>query len=234
MHVLNRSVDRLNNNYILSNSKSSNLISSQNFDNKLLTSNSLNSNIRKKGLFSNNYADNVNISFNNRNLPNDTSYTDLVEEKKRNHKYLLSKNNNSSVFSNDKFYSSFNSTNFENKRTNLKSGGNDFLTRSLSEAHKGHILGNNSLLNSKTEEGYISYFKEMIELESELEAAKKDLIRKPDFNIQDAFLIFELSQRGSITQLDIKYGMNALDIFPSEEDICLLIQKYDTTGEGLL
>lgn len=84
------------------------------------------------------------------------------------------------------------------------------------------------------EENFIAYVKELLELENQIEKAKCDVIIKSDFNTEDAFGIFEIDRRGYITDLDVKYGLNSLDIFPTHEEIALLIKRYDSRGEGIL
>lgn len=109
--------------------------------------------------------------------------------------------------------------------------------KSASQAKRGSYLEKiegNSLLFNSLDKSLVDYFKEMIDLENEIEAAKQDLIHKGDFNFDDAFFIFELSGRGYISQTDIKYGLNSLGIYPSEEEIYLLVKRYDSTGEEML
>lgn len=84
------------------------------------------------------------------------------------------------------------------------------------------------------EENFISYIRELLDLEAQLEKAKCDNIIKSDFNGEDAYSIFEVDRRGYITDLDIKYGLNSLDIFPTQEEIALLIKRFDSRGEGIL
>jgi hypothetical protein len=95
-------------------------------------------------------------------------------------------------------------------------------------------LSANSNYLSYEEENFISYYKELLDLESQLEKAKCDNIIKSDFNTEDAFGIFEIDRRGYVTDLDLKYGLNSLDIYPTQEEIALLIKRYDTRGEGIL
>jgi Ca2+-binding EF-hand superfamily protein len=84
------------------------------------------------------------------------------------------------------------------------------------------------------EENFVSYLKELLDIENQIEKAKCDMIIKSDFNTEDAFGIFEIDRRSYITDLDIKYGLNSLDIFPIHEEIALLIKRYDMRGEGIL
>ncbi len=84
------------------------------------------------------------------------------------------------------------------------------------------------------EENFVAYLNELLDLENQIEKAKCDMIIKSDFNTEDAFGIFEIDRRGYITDLDVKYGLNSLDIFPVHEEIAMLIKRYDSRGEGIL
>lgn len=104
----------------------------------------------------------------------------------------------------------------------------------------GRSLRNSEMVSSANqfvtyeEENFQSYLRELIDLENEIENAKCDLVTKADFNIEDAFRIFELSGRGYLGLLEIKYGLNFLDIYPSEEEIYLLVKRYNLGREGFL
>lgn len=110
------------------------------------------------------------------------------------------------------------------------SGTNNFGTNSFSGSNG---FGSTNYVSFE-EENFISYLRELLDLENQLEKAKCDNIIKSDFNAEDAYSIFEVDRRGYITDLDIKYGLNSLDIFPTQEEIALLIKRYDNRGEGIL
>jgi Ca2+-binding EF-hand superfamily protein len=84
------------------------------------------------------------------------------------------------------------------------------------------------------EENFISFLRELLEIENDIEKTKIDITFKSDFNIEDAFRNFELDRRGYITEADIQYGLNALDIFASKDEIALLMKRYDFSGEGVI
>jgi Ca2+-binding EF-hand superfamily protein len=84
------------------------------------------------------------------------------------------------------------------------------------------------------EENFLSFLREIIASENDYERNRCDLILRSDFNVEDAFRIFELDGRGYLTDLDIKYGLNALDIFPTSEEITLFIKRFDLRNEGVL
>jgi Ca2+-binding EF-hand superfamily protein len=96
-----------------------------------------------------------------------------------------------------------------------------------------NLCGTNTY-TSFEEENFISYLRELLDLENQLEKAKCDTIIKSDFNGEDAFGIFEIERRGYVTDLDLKYGFNSLGIYPTQDEIALLIKRYDNRGEGIL
>ena len=98
----------------------------------------------------------------------------------------------------------------------------------------GNNFGVSNSFVSYEEENFINYLKELLDLEGQLEKAKCDNIIKSDFNGEDAFGIFEVDRRGYVTDLDLKYGLNSLGIFPTQEEIALLIKRFDSRGEGIL
>ncbi len=108
------------------------------------------------------------------------------------------------------------------------------LNASSSSGFKSSRLVSGSNYVTFEEENFISYVKELLDLENQIEKAKCDLIIKSDFNAEDAFGIFEIDRRGYITDLDFKYGLNSLDIYPNHKEIALLIKRYDSRGEGIL
>ncbi len=123
------------------------------------------------------------------------------------------------------------------KSTNFNSTGNTFNNLTNLNKLSGGLAKEdfyNSNMISYEEENFNSYLNQLIQYENEIESTKFNLIIKADFNVEDAFRIFELSGRGYLTELDIKYGMNSLDIYPSQEEINLLVKRYDLTKEGIL
>ena len=85
--------------------------------------------------------------------------------------------------------------------------------------------GTNSLL---------SYIQEIMSAESQIEKAKIDLALRTDFNVEDAFRIFELDGRGIVTEADLKYGLSQLDIYATTNDIKLLMRRADIRRTGSL
>jgi hypothetical protein len=87
---------------------------------------------------------------------------------------------------------------------------------------------------SYEEENFLNFLKDLLSVEAEYERSKCDLVLRSDFNVEDVFRIFELDGRGYLTDLDLKFGLNSLDIFPTSEEIALLLRRFDNLNEGVL
>ena len=84
------------------------------------------------------------------------------------------------------------------------------------------------------EKVFINFFKILLESEREIEKAKSELALRSDFNIEDAFRIFESNDLGYITENDLIYGFNALSLNIPAQNIKLFMSKYDLINEGVL
>jgi Ca2+-binding EF-hand superfamily protein len=65
-------------------------------------------------------------------------------------------------------------------------------------------------------------------LERELESSKVALTLKPDFNLHDAFRIFDHHHHGSISVADVRDGLAAIGVFPTSEEADLFFKRYDS------
>lgn len=59
-------------------------------------------------------------------------------------------------------------------------------------------------------------------------------MQRPDFNLYDAFRIFDQDSRGYITYTDLKQGLNDIGIFPAVEELELYIKRYDKNNDHRL
>lgn len=55
-----------------------------------------------------------------------------------------------------------------------------------------------------------------------------------DFNLFDAFHIFDIKKYGFVSPTEIQHGLDAIGIYPSKEECFLFVSRYDKTGDGLL
>ena len=70
--------------------------------------------------------------------------------------------------------------------------------------------------------------------ESKIEEEKIELVSKCDFNIEDAFKIFDLNNKGYIIDDDLKFTLNQFGIFVNDYDIRLLMKRFDLNKKNLV
>ena len=87
---------------------------------------------------------------------------------------------------------------------------------------------------SLEEEAFQDFIRELVSIGSEIELAKSDLSLRPDFNLSDAFRIFETNKLENISDLDFKLGLNFLELFPLMEEVVLVFNHYKKRGAKLL
>ena len=90
------------------------------------------------------------------------------------------------------------------------------------------------ILNLRDEDELVQSLRDMIRIENELESQKTSCAIKSDFNLTDAFKIFDRDYRGTITSYELRDGLSAIGVFPSSDEVDLFITRYDTTGDRRL
>jgi Ca2+-binding EF-hand superfamily protein len=94
---------------------------------------------------------------------------------------------------------------------------------------------NKPLLMSTIKEEVLDAFTQLIDQERLIEQTKINLIQHADFNLFDAFKIFDDMARGSLTIDELYNGLvHKLGIVPTREEIELLFQRYDRDRDGRL
>ena len=84
-----------------------------------------------------------------------------------------------------------------------------------------------SSMRYNEEKQLVVYLRDLLDLENQLDAAKIDLISKPDFNLVDAFRLFDFTGRGWSTFEEVREGLATLRVFPTTADLDLVFQRYD-------
>jgi Ca2+-binding EF-hand superfamily protein len=74
----------------------------------------------------------------------------------------------------------------------------------------------------------------MIAIEKELEQAKINLVTRPDFNLPDAWRIFDFCRKGSISLAEVKDGLAAIGVYPTCQELALWFRRYDQDFNNLL
>lgn len=73
----------------------------------------------------------------------------------------------------------------------------------------------------------------IMEAELDIEKAKSDLAERIDFNVEDAFRIFEQEEGANIIyEEDLKEGLEILGMNPSEKDLNILMNRFDLQKNG--
>lgn len=73
---------------------------------------------------------------------------------------------------------------------------------------------------------------DIIREERDLESAKISLAKRSDFNLYDAFKIFDPCNRGYVTLSDLRDGLSAIGVFPTTSDMELYIKRYSKYHDG--
>ena len=83
----------------------------------------------------------------------------------------------------------------------------------------------------KTVEFY-NLMKTQIHADREAEVAKEILSLNRDFNLIDAFRLFDISGNNFVQEEELRDGLDALGIAVSEEQLSLFFKRYDVYEEG--
>jgi len=84
------------------------------------------------------------------------------------------------------------------------------------------------------EDQLVHGLKDQCNLEQELESAKIALANKHDFNLRDAFDIFDVPRYGQIDAYQIRSGLNAIGVYPTADEVDLFVTRYDKDGNRRL
>ena len=85
-----------------------------------------------------------------------------------------------------------------------------------------------------SEINFLKYIYKLIEIESNIEEAKINLLMRSDFNVEDAFRIFENPENENISFSDLQKGLKQLGIFASLKEIKLLMKRVDIKKKGFI
>lgn len=73
---------------------------------------------------------------------------------------------------------------------------------------------------------WLTYFTELADIVRVFEVERCELSNRSDFNLTEAFEIFELEKRGYLEARDLKYGYNILQIYPTKKELLKIIQVF--------
>lgn len=89
-------------------------------------------------------------------------------------------------------------------------------------------------MTPQVEDDLIATLRELITLEKDLEATKIQMTLKFDFNLHDAFAIFDTDRDGSITPIEFTEGLAAIGVYPTNEEVELYFKRYDSSKTNTL
>lgn len=83
-------------------------------------------------------------------------------------------------------------------------------------------------MKTNEEKFLVNIFRDFIRLEDEIEQQKILLSFKADFNLVDAFALFDLNGTGTVSIKDLHEGLIAIgvNVEPSMSDLYLLANRY--------
>jgi len=107
------------------------------------------------------------------------------------------------------------------------------LTYELEKRTSPYKTQSETIHDNYEEHNFKAFLKDIMMWENEVERLKCDLALRSDFNLPDAFRVFEVDKRGYVNDIDLKYGANFLDVFPTADEITLTFRRYTNKGEVL-
>ena len=94
---------------------------------------------------------------------------------------------------------------------------------------------NRPLIANQIKDDLLDAFMQLIDQERLIEHSKINLISHSDFNLFDAYKVFDQMGRGCLTLAELYNGLvNQLGLVPSEDEIELWFQRYDKDRDGRL
>ena len=162
---------------------------------------------------------------NEKNIYNNNIIIDMKQN--NNLKENLDNNNNRNIFSAKKVSKSL-ALRASPKRKfspTRVSSSNPYTERNNSEINNDiNNYLSQRIINDENQ--FLDYLRELMITEKKIEENKIKLSLNNDFNCEDAFRIFENEYTENLTKNDLKKGLNLLNIYPSDIDLDILLNKY--------
>ena len=87
------------------------------------------------------------------------------------------------------------------------------------------------MLSMRDEDELVQSLRDLIRIENEIESEKTHLGNKHDFNLIDAFKIFDQRGYGVVDSYELMEGLNSIGVFPTRDELDLWVARYDTSGD---
>lgn len=79
-----------------------------------------------------------------------------------------------------------------------------------------------------------TFFKDLIKLDEAVENAKEALSLRSDVTIKDVFLAFDLTERNSVSLIELKEVLKDLQIYSTIDELKLIFKRFDKDLDGRL
>ena len=147
-------------------------------------------------------------------------------------------NNFNNPFTEIKYYNNNNNNNNNNSKIiflseNLHLRESPKRKKPIEKNYSNFSLNLNNFCNSPNEI-LLQFFNNIIQTEIDIEKLKINLTLQSDFTIENGFKLFNINNRNFITENDFEIGLNRINLFPNNNELKLLIKKYDLNNNGFL
>ena len=144
-------------------------------------------------------------------------------------------NNNNNPFTQMKYYDNYNNKNDSSKivvlSENLRLRESPKKKKSIKKIFSFDF---NKKICYSSNEILIQFFNIIIQTEIDIEKLKINLTLQSDFTIENGFKLFNINNRNFITENDFEIGLNKINLFPNNNELKLIIKKYDLKNNGIL
>lgn len=80
----------------------------------------------------------------------------------------------------------------------------------------------------------VTGFRELIRLEADVDNYRMGVAYQPDFNLLDAFNMFDKAGKGWITANEIMEILGEHGSFPHKDEVYLFVRRFDRNGDNRL
>jgi len=80
----------------------------------------------------------------------------------------------------------------------------------------------------------LHFLTETIQIERNIEHSRHDIIIKPDFNICDAFRMFDTRECGYLSLYEFRDGLCDIGLIVPSDHVVLFFYRYDRDGDGCI
>ena len=118
----------------------------------------------------------------------------------------------------------------ENKNENINSS--TVIGSTKNQTNQNPEIKNQNEYFSYEQNQFNDFLRKLMEAEAKIEDAKLDLASNPEFVCEDFYTLFETNDKGYLDEEDLKNGLNLIGLNASDQDIKLLMKRFDLQKSG--